>query len=204
MYDQATQSLWSTLEGEPVIGPLVGKNIKLDYLSVVTTTWGEWKKRHPDTQVLSLDTGYRRNYDEGNAYKEYFATDDLMFTIPEINKSLKNKDEILSIRTPEVPEENLAISSRFLRKNRIYEAKIGPIQFTVFTDRSGAHRVFKTKGLHFTAYKDNTATDSDGNAWLISEEKMATADGKELERFPSHNAFWFGYKAAFPNTILIK
>ena len=204
MYDKATQSLWSTLEGEPVIGPLVGKNIKLDYLSVVTTTWGEWKKLHPDTKVLSLDTGYRRNYDEGNAYKAYFATDDLMFTIPEIDTSLKNKDEILSIRTPEVPEENIAISSRFLRKNRIYQAQIGPIEFTVFTDRSGAHRVFKTEGVQFVEYKDSKTTDSDGNVWQVSEEEMTTESGRKLERFPSHNAFWFGYKAAFPNTILIK
>src|SRR6266851_4811865 len=27
MYDRATQSLWSTLEGEPVVGPLLGKGI---------------------------------------------------------------------------------------------------------------------------------------------------------------------------------
>ncbi|MEL7088786.1 MAG: DUF3179 domain-containing (seleno)protein, partial [Planctomycetota bacterium] len=38
MYDQATQSLWSTLEGKPVIGPLTGKGIQLDQYSVVTTT----------------------------------------------------------------------------------------------------------------------------------------------------------------------
>ena len=53
MYDQATQSLWNTIKGEPVLGPLVDKGIKLEHLSVVTTTWGEWKRRHPKTTVLS-------------------------------------------------------------------------------------------------------------------------------------------------------
>ncbi len=53
MYDQKTQSLWNTLWGKPVIGPLVGTGIELEYLSVVTTTWGEWKKLHPETTVLS-------------------------------------------------------------------------------------------------------------------------------------------------------
>ena len=90
MYDKATQSLWSTLEGEPVLGPLVGKGVKLDFLSVVTTTWGEWKKRHPETTVLSLDTGHRRNYGEGVAYQQYFATDELMFGIPRIDYRLKS------------------------------------------------------------------------------------------------------------------
>ena len=45
MYDKATQSLWSTMEGTPVVGPLVGKGIALKFLSVVTTTWGEWRRR---------------------------------------------------------------------------------------------------------------------------------------------------------------
>ncbi|MEP1140266.1 MAG: DUF3179 domain-containing (seleno)protein [Balneola sp.] len=34
MYDKATQSLWNTLQGKPVVGPLVGKGIRLEHLSV--------------------------------------------------------------------------------------------------------------------------------------------------------------------------
>ena len=56
MYDKNTNSLWNTIYGEPVVGPLVGKGIQLERLSVVTTTWGAWKARHPDTTVLSLKT----------------------------------------------------------------------------------------------------------------------------------------------------
>ena len=205
MYDKATQSLWSTLEGEPVIGPLVGKGIQLDYLSVVTTTWGEWKKRHPDTKVLSLDTGHRRDYREGVAYRDYFATDELMFTVPEIDRSLKNKDEILAIRLPENTDENLAISSRFLKRNPIYKNKIGNTLFTVFTDTSGAHRVFKTSDIQFSEYDGNhTAVDTKGQSWNIKENSLEGPNGKVLERFHSFNAFWFGYKAAFPDVTLLK
>ncbi|MGB3149191.1 MAG: DUF3179 domain-containing protein [Maribacter sp.] len=204
MYDKSTQSLWSTLEGEPVIGPLVGKGIQLEYLSVVTTTWGEWKKRHPETSVLSLNTGHRRDYGEGVAYQNYFSTDDLMFTIPKIDSSLKNKDEILSIRLPKVSPDNIAISSKFLQKNPVYNSKIAEIPFTVFTDKSGAHRVYFTKDLKFNTYdRDNIVYDSTGKKWKLQEERMISENGKELRRFPSHNAFWFGYKAAFPKTKLI-
>lgn len=205
MYDKKTQSLWSTLEGEPVIGPLVGKGIKLDYLSVVTTTWGEWKKRHPDTSVLSLATGHRRDYGEGVAYKDYFATDDLMFTIPEVDRSLRNKDEILALRLPNNSKANMAISSKFLKRNPIYQNTIGTTVFTVFTDKTGAHRVFKTKGKTFNKYdRGSKAIDADGNEWLVLENELKGPNGQVLERFQSHNAFWFGYKAAFPEVELIK
>ena len=205
MYDKKTQSLWSTLEGEPVIGPLVGKGIQLEYLSVVTTTWGEWKKRHPDTKVLSLDTGHRRDYREGVAYKDYFATDDLMFTVPKIDGRLKNKDEILAIRFPEDTNENMAISSDFLRKRPIYQNKIGSTPFTVFTDTSGAHRVFKTKEIEFAKYDGySSAIDSEGLVWTLGENILKGPEGKSLERFQSFNAFWFGYKAAFPEVVLIQ
>lgn len=205
MYDKATQSLWSTLEGKPVIGPLVDKGIELEYRSVVTTTWGQWKKLHPDTSVLSLDTGHQRNYGEGVAYQEYFATDELMFTVPNIDTSLRNKDEILAIRAPKRAEGNLAISSKFLKKRPIFQSRLDDIPFTVFTDKSGAHRVYFTEGLHFKDYdKGLTAQDETGVFWTLGEEEMVSSNGTILKRFPSHNAFWFGYKAAFPDVQLIK
>ncbi|WP_430966972.1 DUF3179 domain-containing protein [Spongiimicrobium sp. 2-473A-2-J] len=205
MYDKATQSLWSTLEGEPAIGPLVGKGIKLDYLSVVTTTWGEWKKRHPQTTVLSLNTGHRRDYGEGVAYQEYFATDELMFTVPTVDRRLKNKDEILSVRMPGTTDENLAISHKFLKRNPVYHSKIGSLNFVVFTDRTGAHRVYHAKEKTFNRYDGtSTVTDSSGISWTLSEEKMVGETGEELQRIPTHNAFWFGYHAAFPDAKLIR
>ena len=100
MYDRATQSLWSTTRGEPVVGPLVGEGIRLARRPVVTTTWREWRRRHPDTTVLDIDTGHRRDYGEGVAYRDYFATDALMFTVPEDDARLANKAEVLALRFP--------------------------------------------------------------------------------------------------------
>jgi hypothetical protein len=47
------------------VGPLTGSGLRLPFHSVVTTTWGEWRRYHPSTTVLSLETGYERNYAEG-------------------------------------------------------------------------------------------------------------------------------------------
>ena len=68
MYDQATLSLWSNLTGEPVAGRLVGKGIELPVLPLTVTSWKDWRRRHPETTVVSLDTGYKRDYTPGAAY----------------------------------------------------------------------------------------------------------------------------------------
>ena len=54
MYDHNTGSLWSALSGEPVAGELVDREIKLEVLPIVRTTWGEWKRKHPETTVLDI------------------------------------------------------------------------------------------------------------------------------------------------------
>ena len=204
MYDADTQSLWSTLKGEPVIGPLAGSGIHLNFRSVVTTTWGEWKSRHPHTKVLSLKTGFARDYSEGAAYRDYFSSDELMFQVPEIDQRLKNKDEILAIILPELTDETLAISSKFLQNNPIYNHLLDGVQLTVFTDKSGAHRVYNTKGFEFNNYNGREiAIDNKGEKWTLQENKMISESSEILPRIHSFNAFWFGFRAAFPKTELV-
>lgn len=205
MYDQATQSLWSTTEGKPVLGPLVDKGIQLEHRSVVTTTWGEWRKRHPDTTVLSLNTGHQRDYGEGVAYAAYFGNDELMFNTPFNDNRLANKQEILALRFPAAPNQQLAIDTDFLNKNPVYKDNIGQQNFIVLTDKTGANRVYDPKGVEFDSYdRDQTISDVTGESWTVNEEWLEGSDGKRLNRLPYHRAFWFGWHAAFPETKLIQ
>jgi len=205
MYDHATKSLWSTLTGSPVVGPLVGKGIELKSLYVVTTTWKEWRTRHTNTQVLSLDTGYQRDYGEGVAYRDYFGTDQLMFSVPRRDDRLPNKAEVLALRLPQVPNETLAIAADFLATRPVYQARLGKVNMVVLTDASGANRVYESKDVMFASW-DNTATvrDTQGKAWQMDEARLAGPNGEIFKRLPAHRAFWFGWHAAFPDTRLIK
>lgn len=205
MYDKATQSLWSTEKGEPVLGPLVDKGIKLAFESVVTTTWGEWKRRHPDTTVLSLNTGHRRDYGEGVAYADYFANHRLMFHTPFKDRRLRNKQEVLALRFAGAPNQQLAIDTRFLNKNPLYKNAIGAQQFVVLTDETGANRVYDPGDVNLVSYdQDVTVTDASGGKWTLNEERLSHPDGRVLFRLPYHRAFWFGWHAAYPETRLIK
>lgn len=201
MYDHATKSYWSTLKGEPVVGPLVGKGIQLQRRHVVTTTWGEWKRRNPDTTVLSLETGHRRDYGEGVAYREYFATHRLMFTVPKTDSRLQNKDEVLALRDG---DEQLAISAEYLKIHPVFQDTVGKQEFVVLTDRSGASRVYELDGIEFKSWDgDATAVDSEKREWTMTSDSLTSSDRK-LKRLPAHRAFWFGWYSQFPNSRLIK
>ncbi len=204
MYDMETQSLWNTIEGKPVIGSLIKSNIELNSHSVVTTTWGKWKKLHPSTKVLSLDTGHRRNYDEGVAYKKYFSTDRLMFNVPELDDRLLNKDEVLIVRASEYKTDPLAISTKFLARNRVYHNQIGKSKFVVLTDKTGGNRVYESGDYKFKKIKNQVVKDADGVLWQIEEEKLIAPDGRTLNRLPYHRIFWFAWYNTFKNTRLVK
>ncbi|MGI9516203.1 MAG: DUF3179 domain-containing protein [Pirellulaceae bacterium] len=204
MYDQATRSLWSTLKGQPVVGPLVGKGIVLPRHEVVTTTWGKWKAMHPDTRVLSLETGHERNYDEGVAYAEYFETDELMFNVPATDSRLKNKDEVLALRN-EDSSQTLAISAEFLLGNPVWHDQLDGNNLVVLTDETGANRVYDSGDVQFDSWNQtDTAIDSAGTEWKITESALITEDERTLPRVAAHRAFWFGWYSAFPETRLVK
>ncbi len=205
MYDRATNSLWVTLLGKPVIGPLAETDVTLNHRSVVTTTWGEWKRRHPDTQVLSLNTGHTRDYGEGVAYQEYFATDNLMFNVPDLDERLKNKDEVLGLLFPKHSDRPLAISADYLLENPVYHDRVGDLELVVLTDPSGANRVYDAAGLRFTGYDgDRTAIDSEGRRWEVTEDGLLGPDGARLGRLPAFRAFWFGWYAAYAHSRLVQ
>jgi len=205
MYDKATQSLWNTLWGRPVIGPLAKKEIQLKRRWVVTTKWGEWRRRHPETTVLSLETGHQKDYSEGAAYRDYFATDKLMFTVPKLDRRLKNKDEVLALQFEQAGEEQLAIAAKFLKKKPLYQDRVGPVEFVVATDRSGANRVYESGGRKFVEFDgDRVLKDASGVRWSLTEEGLESDGGEVLSRLPAHRAFWFGWYSAYPATRLVK
>ncbi len=205
MYDHATQSMWSTLTGTPVVGTLVGKGIELKPLYIVTTTWKEWRKRHPATLVLSLDTGHQRDYGEGVAYRNYFATDQLMFNVPKLDTRLANKAEVLALRFSDAPAEQLAIAADFLSANRVYHDRIGRNEFVVLTDGSGANRVYESRKKVFASWDgEYSLRDREGNMWKVDEDRLTGPRGEIHKRLSAHRAFWFGWYAAYPGTRLVK
>jgi len=208
MFDAETHSLWSSLEGTPVIGPLAGKDLHLALLPVVTTTWGEWRREHPETTVLSSDTGYQRDYSEGAAYRAYFASDAPMFQVPALDGRLRNKDEVLVPRLAETGgAKPLAIAARFLQEHRVYQLNDGTRPLVVVTTATGANRVYASGTHRFTAGADDThLVDAEGRPWVVDEDQLRSVQDASLvlPRVPAHRSFWFAWHAQHPDTALIQ
>ncbi|VAX33104.1 hypothetical protein MNBD_NITROSPINAE05-131 [hydrothermal vent metagenome] len=94
LYDRKTDSLWSQIKREAVTGPLMGARLQL--LSSTQTSWSAWKKLHPETRVLSRETGHQRDYDR-DPYKGYYKSSRLMFTVKNQNKIYHPKERVIGL-----------------------------------------------------------------------------------------------------------
>jgi len=199
MFDEETNSLWPTLEGRPAVGPLTKKPLQLSFAPVVTTTWGEWRQEYPETTVLSLETGHQRDYSEGAAYRDYFGTQELMFQVSARDGRLKNKDEVLVVRLP--GKTPLAVSARRLAREPVFEYEHEGERILVLTTKAGANRVYRTGDLRWT--RDGALRDGQGREWRVEEEGLRR-EAELLPRWPAHRAFWFGWYAQNPSTVLVR
>ncbi|MGE0454758.1 MAG: DUF3179 domain-containing protein [Vicinamibacteria bacterium] len=213
LFDEESKSLWSTADGRPVVGPLAGSGLELAAHPVVTTTWGEWRRRHPETTVLGIETGFRRDYREGAAYRDYFGTQRLMFEIPRSDGRLKNKDEVLALllRPPGAgelaPRQALALDLAFLRKRPLHQRRFAGRDLVILTSRSGANRVYESS-LAFSSFDgDEALVDRQGGRWRVTEKELVPPEGSgspAAPRLPARRAFWFGWHAQFPDTELVR
>lgn len=78
LYDRQTNSLWSQILSQAVSGSL--KGARLTSVPLSHTTWADWKTRHPDTLVLSTDTGFVRDYAR-DPYEGYAQNPAIMFPV---------------------------------------------------------------------------------------------------------------------------
>lgn len=209
MYDRNTDTIWNAITGEPSFGPLATSGIVLDVLPVVVTDWTSWVEQHPDTSVLSLDTGFIRNYSNGGAYEDYFNSTDLMFPSWQQDTDIaKNKDMVFALR---LQGEGKAYPLETIIPERIINDTVGNTDIVIVADATpnreffepggAAVRAFDSNGYIFSAGEDKTILISDdGREWQLSEEVLTADDGETLNRIGGHLAFWFGWFGFYPDS----
>lgn len=95
-YDRTSDSYWSQMVMGAVHGARAGEEATV--YPVVETTWESWKQMYPETEVLSLETGFRRNYGvyPYGGYRE--NQDQLFFPVNHENPKLPKKERVLAVR----------------------------------------------------------------------------------------------------------
>ncbi|MBY4678515.1 DUF3179 domain-containing protein [Marinobacterium arenosum] len=94
LYDRQTDSLWSQILAKAVTGPVAGSKLRL--LPLQQMTWQAWRQRYPQGQVLSRDTGFKRNYDR-DPYSGYDDSTVLFFPVEFLSKRYHPKERVLGI-----------------------------------------------------------------------------------------------------------
>ncbi|MCG8440648.1 MAG: DUF3179 domain-containing protein [Caulobacterales bacterium] len=192
MFDRQTDSLWNQFTGEPVVGPLVDKGVSLAIRPVVITDWADWRAQHPDTQVLSLETGHRRDYGSGVAYRDYFASPDLMFPALADTLHLGVKDQVYGVRLPSGAK---AWPIEAFRARPVINDEVGGAPVVLVGDAATrAVRAYARGGETFAAGDAPTRpVSADGATWTLSEDALRAPDGREAPRLPGHVSYWFAW-----------
>lgn len=94
MYDRKTDSYWAQIGGNAIVGELTGT--QLEPISVDTVVWRDWKKAHPESQVLSQNTGFRRSYGR-DPYGNYYEDTFIMFPVENEDDRIHPKTVIFGI-----------------------------------------------------------------------------------------------------------
>ncbi|MBK19272.1 MAG: hypothetical protein CMM52_10615 [Rhodospirillaceae bacterium] len=192
MFDRETDSLWNQFTGEPVSGPLVNSGITLKIRPVVITSWGKWKAQHPNTDVLSLDTGHQRNYSSGFVYKEYFASPNLMFpAIVRSEKHVKRKDYVFGIRDVGAAK---AWPLAAFSKQPVINDSVGNRSVVLIGDtKTRTVRAYERNDLQFSASNELGSIVGPNGTWKITESALVGPKGQKLARVPGHISFWFAW-----------
>ena len=180
MYDRLTDSYWSQALGLAVKGELTGYQLNLIPFDVIT--WGDWKTLHPDTLVLTTDTGYIRSY-ATDPYGSYYTEPRIMFPVEHKDDRMSPKEIIIGFNENEAYKQN-DIESNVIINDFIGETPI--LLVSLFSENSRAFvRIVDDKILDFV-YNDGKIFDTQSNSeWNYDGFAISGKyEGSQLNRMP--------------------
>lgn len=193
MFDRQTDSLWNQFTGKPVSGRLASSGITLKVLPVVITSWRDWKARHPDTRVLSLDTGHVRDYTPGAPYGRYFDSAELMFPALSGSDEYALKDFVFGVRTAGGAK---AWPMMDFEKTPVVNDRVGLVDVVIIGNaRTRSARAYRRDGREFASGAAADDLISGPETWRITENALIGPDGEKLPRMAGHVAYWFAWSS---------
>jgi hypothetical protein len=203
-YDRTTESLYSQMFSRGIRGEQ--NNAPWPLIPSTRCTWGYWKSIHPDTDVMSRDTGYSKDYNS-NPYGSYPANFSILFPVRFPDNSYHPKHLTLGIRSGEAA---LAVPASELLNAKVANLVFEDIPMAVFYD-PGAEMmaayspVVGSDTLQFTSiggpgvarFTDNASNSTWNSAGLAIEGEL---EGTRLAQIPYYTAYWFAWHDFYPET----
>lgn len=219
LVDRRTRTLWTQLTGRPLLGPLADDPRPLEPLPVVVTTFARWRERHPETTVLSLETGFERDYRPGQPYAGYYASERVLFPVATHREELPAKTHVYGLVHEGVAA---AFPLEAVAGARVWNTRVGeaPVVLlspgTVLTLRQdhpereplswragGAVRAYARGAHRFGGGEGGEPLrDEEGRPWAVTEQALVGPEGDRAPRLPGTLAYWFAWQAFHPRTEL--
>jgi len=200
MYDRQTETYWSQIQGEAIVGPLVPGTLEL---MPSTTEWSQWRDAHPETRVLSRDTGiYPASTYDRDPYSGYATRDQVGFGVDAVDDRLHSKTLVHGVvaggRAVAYPEDTIEAQD-------VINDRVGGVPVAVVEDqRDGGIRAFRRQvngsTVRFSAAEDGLV-DGSGERWTFDgAARSGPHAGASLERLPTHGFYWFAWSTFHPDT----
>lgn len=220
MYDRQTESLWPQLELGAVAGHLTGT--QLDTIPTVTIAWSDFRAAHPDSWVLSQQTGYNRPYGS-NPYVGYDDVDSDPFLfdgeVPDQLPAMARVVGLGSVGDPvAIPFDLLAAQSVVAEQVDGRDVVVwlqpglrSPLDTQQLDEgrKVGAAAAFEPQldgqGLTFRPDGDGSFVDAQtGSTWnVLGRATAGPAKGAQLEPVQHVDTFWFAWSAFRPETRVV-
>ncbi|MFB5603071.1 MAG: DUF3179 domain-containing protein [Candidatus Nitrosomaritimum aestuariumsis] len=201
MYDRWTDSYWSQGLGMAVTGKLSGIQLKTIPFDVIT--WGDWKKLHPDSLVLTTDTGHLRSY-ATDPYGDYYTDPRIIFPVDNMDDRMHPKEIILGFHEDGIYK---AYKQNDVELHNVINDNIGETSLmlvSLFSQNSRAFdRNLNGEILQFQ-YVDGKITDAKTES-VWSYDGLAISgplEGNYLTRISMEPGFWFSWVAFHPDTAV--
>ncbi len=212
MYDRATgtDSYWPQILGRSVQGPHMGD--RLDFFPVLWTTWGRWKDKHPDTTVLTSDTGYIRSYgnDPYGSYRKdntYYQQGQPMYGVIDASDSFQDKKVVVGVK---VKDCALAVPKAEFRSTGLAQTELGGTPILIVHEESlDVVRAFSRKvggeTKKFVKEDGNLVSQTDGTIWEMTGEPVeGPLSNQKLQPVPFFDAMWFSWYSFYPDTRVLE
>lgn len=135
MYDEKTDTYWQQIDGKAIVGELTGQELK--EISIDTVAWRDWKLFHKDSEVLSQDTGFSRQYGK-DPYGNYYEDSFLIFDVENQDNRIHPKTVIFGI---EVNGNYKAYREEDLIKLGVIEDEIGGVKIKIERGNEGVVKI---------------------------------------------------------------
>lgn len=101
----------------------------------------------------------------------------------------------------------VAIVAEYLKKTPVFHFEVEGRRLLAVTTLHGANRVYAL-GRHPVVFQSRPTTgvlvDTAGRTWTQTEDALTLAAGSlVLPRYVAQRAFWFGWHAQYPQTLLL-